>query len=210
MKNAKDLLMLLPTLGIFIFIGLYVYSASLYPGGSQADINSVGFDWANNFWCNLMRENGLNGQKNLAKPVSIFGLIVLTSSMTLFFFQFANHLVKNSTWKMIIKISGTLAMLSANFIFTIYHDVMTTILSVFGALVLIGLIRTIHKRHMTFFKISGIICIILVAINNLMYYNEDLIKFLPIIQKFNFISILAWTVGLNFKIKKEKERNQIA
>lgn len=205
MKNTKNILILLPTFGILIFISLFIYSASLYPGGSQADLNSVGFDWSNNFWCNLMRENGLNGQENLAKPVAILGIIVLASSMILFFFQFANHFVKNKFWKVIIKFSGAMAMLSAIFIFTTYHDVMTTLVSVFGAMVLIGLIRTLHKKQMTFFKVSGIICMILVAINNLMYYNEDLIKYLPIIQKCNFILILAWTVGLNFKIKNEKE-----
>lgn len=205
MKNTKNILILLPTFGILIFISLFIYSASLYPGGSQADLNSVGFDWSNNFWCNLMRENGLNGQENLARPAAILGIIVLASSMTLFFFQFANHFVKNKFWNVIIKFSGAMAMLSAIFIFTTYHDVMTTLVSVFGAMVLIGLIRTLHKKQMTFFKVSGIICMILVAINNLMYYNEDLIKYLPIIQKCNFILILAWTVGLNFKIKNEKE-----
>lgn len=208
MKNAKDFITFLPTFGILIFIGLFVYSASLYPGGSQADINSVGFDWFNNFWCNLMLENGLNGQENPARPVAIIALIVLCSSMTLFFFQFARHFVKNSVWKMIIKISGTLAMLGAIFIFTSYHDIMTTLLSVFGALVLIGLIRALHKRHLTFFKISGIVCIVLIGINNLMYYNEDLIKHLPVIQKINFILVLAWTIGLNLKMKKKNTLQQ--
>ncbi len=202
MKNYKELVSLLPTFGISIFIGLFFYSASLYPGGSQADVNSVGFDWLNNFWCNLMLENGLNGQKNPARPIAILAIIVLCSSMTIFFFQFANHYVKKRGLKIIIKISGALAMLGAVFIFTRYHDIMTTTLSVFGALVLIGIIRTLHKRKLTFFKISGIVCIVLIGINNLMYYNENLIKYLPIIQKMNFILVLAWTIGLNLKMKK--------
>jgi len=69
MKSAKDLLTLLPTFGILIFCGLFVYAASLYPGGSQADINSDGFNWVHNFWCNLMLENALNGRENPARPV---------------------------------------------------------------------------------------------------------------------------------------------
>ena len=203
MKTAKDLLVLLPTFGILIFIGLFVYSASLYPGGSQADPNSVGFDWSNNFWCNLMREKGLNGQENPARPVAIPAMIVLGTSMTLFFFLFANHFVRNRAWKITIKISGALAMLGAAFMFTIYHDIMTTILSVFGTLVLIGMIRALHKRNLTFFKISGMVCIVLIAINNLMYYSEDLVIHLPVVQKINFVLIFAWTIGLNYLMTKK-------
>ena len=208
MKNAKVLLTLLPTFGILIFIGLSVYAASLYPGGSQADINSVGFDWVNNYWCNLMLENALNGQENPARPIAILAMIILCSSVTLNYFYFATIFEKNRIWKMIIKISGTLSMLSAVFIFTTYHDIMTTLLSVFGALGIIGIIRTLHKNNMTLFKITGIFCMILVGMNNLYYYSENLIEYLPIIQKITFILILAWIIGLNLKMKKKNVLQQ--
>ncbi len=201
--SAKALLRLLPTLGILIFIGLYVYATTLYPGGSQADINSVGFDWRNNFWCNLMSEDAMNGRENPASPVALIGMVILCSSMTLFFFQFANYFVKNSIWKMTIKIAGAIAMLSAVFIFTKYHDIMTSILSICGVVGIIGIIRALHKNNLTFFKVSGIICMALVGANNLFYYTENLIQYLPIVQKVGFILILAWTVGLNLKMKNK-------
>ncbi len=210
MINGKDLLTLLPSFGILIFMGLYIYSANLYPGGSQADINSVGFDWFNNYWCNLMSENGMNGLKNPARPVALIAMIILCSSMTLFFFQFANYFVKNRNWKMTIKIAGTLAMLSAVFIFTRLHDVMTTILSICGVIGIIGIISALHKNKMTFFKVSGIICMALVGIINLFYYNENLIKYLPLVQIVAFILILAWTVGLNFKMNDKNALQQRA
>jgi len=208
MKSAKDLLTFLPTFGILIFIGLFIYAASLYPGGSQADINSVGFDWVNNFWCNLMLENALNGQENPARPIAILAMIILCSSVALSHFYFATFFEKNRIWNMIIKISGTLAMLSAVFIFTTYHDIMTTLLSVFGTLGIIGIIRTLHKNNLTFFKISGIVCMILAGINNLFYYSENLIEYLPVIQKITFVLVLAWIVGLNLKMKKKNVLQQ--
>ena len=201
MKSAKDFLILLPTIGILIFVGFYFYSASLYPGGSQADVNSMGFEFGKNLWCNLMSEPALNGQQNLARPSAITGMIILCSSMTLFFFLFAGHFVKNQTWKLIIKISGALAMLAAVFVFTGYHDVMTTILSVGGVLVIIGIIRTLHKEKMTFFMLSGIACMLVVGINNWFYYDENFNDFLPVVQKFTFLFVLAWTIGLNLKMK---------
>ena len=85
---------------------------------------------------------------------------------------------------------------------------MTTILSICGVLGIIGIIRALHKNNLTFFKVSGIICMALVGINNLFYYNENLIKYLPIVQKIGFILILAWTIGLNLKMKNENVLQQ--
>ena len=207
MINAKAL-RLLPTLGILTFIGLYVYTATLYPGGSQADINSVGYDWRNNYWCNLMSEDAMNGLENPASPVALLGIVILCSSMTLFFFHFANYFEKNRIWKMTIKIAGALAMGTAVFIFTKYHDIMTAISSICGVVVIIGIIRALHKNNLTFFKVGGMICVALLGIINLFYYNENLINYLPIVQKVGFILILSWIVGLNLKMKNKNVPNK--
>jgi hypothetical protein len=203
MINVKSFLRLLPTFGILIFIGLYIYSTTLYPGGSQADENSIGFDWSKNLWCNLMRKEALNGQNNPASPVALLGMVILCSSMTIFFFLFANYFEKNRNWNKTIKIAGACAMLSAVFIFTTYHDVMTTILSICGVVGIIGIIRALHKNNLTFYKVSGIVCMALVGLNNLFYYSENLVNYLPIVQKVGFILILAWTVALNLKMKNK-------
>lgn len=191
---------LIPTFGILIFIILHVYAANIYPGGSPKDPNSLGYDWFNNLWCNLMSENALNGHKNPARPVSIFAVIVLGSSMIIFFFQFAKFFVKDKIVKNIIKTTGILAMVSAAFIFTKYHDFMTTILSISGLLGIISIIRTLHINKMFLFKIFGIICLIIIGLNNLFYYNEKFIDYLPLVQLIDFICILTWTIGLNLKM----------
>ena len=203
MINPKDHLKLLPTFGILIFVGIYYYATTLYPGGSQVDLNSVGFDWSNNYWCNLMRENGLNGVQNKARPVALTGITILCGSMIIFFFLFANHFEKNRNWQMAIKISGTLGMLSATFIFTEYHDIMTTILSVCGTAVIIGMIRALHKNQLTFFKVMGAFCMLIIGLNNFFYYSESLIQYSPVIQKIAFVMILSWTVGLNLKMNNK-------
>ena len=200
MTNTKSALKLLPTLGILIFIGLYIYSAKIYPGGSPADPNSVGYDWFNNLWCNLMSKNAINGLENPERPISIFAIIILGCSMIVFFFQFAKYFVKSRNWKNTIKITGVLAMASAAFIFTNYHDVMTTVLSICGLVGIISIIRALHINQMIFFKILGIVCLITIGLNNLFYYNERFIDYLPLVQLADFILVLSWTVGLNLKM----------
>ena len=204
MKTLEGVLKFLPTIGILVFIGIYIYASKLYPGGSIADINSIGFDWSNNHWCNLMRESGLNGIQNQARPVAIAGISILCISMIIFFIQFANYFEKGRIWNLAIKISGSLAMISATFIFTEYHDLMTTILSICGTIVIIGMIRALHNNHLTFFKVMGFFCILIIGLNNFFYYNEDLIQYSPLVQKGAFFLILSWTVGLNLKMKKKR------
>lgn len=203
MINLKGILKFIPTIGILVFIGIYFYASKLYPGGSLIDINSIGFDWLNNHWCNLMSENGLNGIVNRARPMAIVGITILCISMIVFFFQFANHFETNRNWNFSIKISGTLGMLSAVFIFTKYHDIMTTILSISGSVVIIAMIRALNNNHLTYFKIFGFFCILIVGLNNFFYFNENLTKYSPVVQKMAFILILSWTIGLNYVINKQ-------
>nr|WP_297788690.1 hypothetical protein [uncultured Allomuricauda sp.] len=209
MINPKGLLRFLPTIGILVFIGIYIYASNLYPGGSLADVNSAGFDWLNNHWCNLMRENALNGVQNQARPVAIVGITLLCASMIIFFFQFANHFETNRNWNITIKISGALGMLSACFIFTIYHDIMTTILSVFGTLVIIGMLRALYKNRLIMLMVMGVFCILIVGMNNYFYYNENLTQYSPIIQKIAFVLILSWTVCLNLTINKNALKQRL-
>ena len=204
--NRKQIADIIPFLGIAIFVGLYIFSSTLYPGGSQADLNSKGFDWINNYWCNLLNEKGINGQPNPAKPFSILAMVVLCMSLMGFFIQFAKTLPKSKLWKRIIIINGILSMTFATLIFTRYHDLMTILSSIFGLFVVIGIIREIYKSELTIYKISGVICILLLGVNNYVYYTQQFIESLPLIQKITFAFVLIWIIGLNYELIKKKEK----
>tara|TARA_Y100000589_G_C26908289_1_gene529177 strand:- start:30 stop:680 length:651 start_codon:yes stop_codon:yes gene_type:complete len=195
---------LIPVIGIVIFVGLYIFSSTLYPGGSQANLNSEGFDWINNYWCNLMNEKGMNGQPNPAKPYSIIAMIILCLSLMFFFIQFAQIYSKSKIWKRIIKTSGIISMSFAILIFTKYHDLMTTLSSIFGLFVVIGIIREIYKSKLSIYKITGVICILILGLNNYIYYTQQFIEVLPLLQKITFAIVLLWIIGLNFEINKKK------
>ena len=90
----KNLVSILPTIGILIFVGFYLYSATLYPGGSQVNLNSIGYDWVNNYWCDLMNKYGVNGQVNQARIYSITAMIILCMSLTVFLYNLHKLLLK--------------------------------------------------------------------------------------------------------------------
>ena len=200
----RKLFLSVPLIGIVIFVLLFFYSSTLNPGGSQANLNSEGFDWVNNYWCNLMNEKGMNGQPNPACPYSIFAMTILCLSLMIFFVQFAEVFSKNKLWKWIIKIGGILSMISAIFISTKYHDLMTIISSCFGLFVVIGIIKEIYQSDLSFYKNSGVVCLLLLGLNNFIYYSTHFINWLPLIQKITFLIVLIWIIGLNREIVKLK------
>lgn len=191
-----------PITGILLFWGLYFYAATLYPGGSQAEVNSIGYDWVHNYWCNLLSINATNGQPNPARPVAISATIILCLSLLFFFVQFANKVVQPKTWQKAILFGGSFSMLFAVFIFTEYHDLMTTLSSVFGIFAVLGVIRALYKSDLKFYKITGVFCIVLLGLNNFIYYTEIGIFYLPLLQKITLGIVLTWVGGLSLKMQK--------
>lgn len=205
MKQQKVELMLnrISIGGIIIFLILYYYSSNLYPGGSQESLESVGFDWINNYWCNLMSKNGMNGQTNSARPFAISAMIILCFSISIFFYQFAETLTRSNPWKKLIKVTGILSMIFAILIFTDYHDSMTILSSLFGLVAVIGIIKEIFDSKLVNYKILGVICIVLLGINNIVYYSTEFIEWLPLIQKITFLIVLLWISGVNSKVRRK-------
>jgi hypothetical protein len=62
---------LIPSIGVILFFLFFIYAASLYPGGTQFDKSTQGFDWVNNYWCELATEEAINGQPNAAMPYAV-------------------------------------------------------------------------------------------------------------------------------------------
>jgi len=67
--------------------------------GSQADSNSIGYDWIHNYWCDLLSEKATNGQPNPARPFSITRMAVLCLSLAVFFAKFAEAFSKKKSGK---------------------------------------------------------------------------------------------------------------
>ena len=199
-QQIDRLLRYSPTLGILIFSALYYYSSTMYPGGSQADVHTVGYDWVNNYWCNLFNKIALNGQFNPARPYAITAMIVLCGSVLVFIIQFSRWQITPRYWRIVVQASGVLSMVFGSLLITPYHDLMTTLSSIFGVVVVIGIVREIYFSEHTFYKWTGLLCILLLALNNYIYYSKHCIELLPLIQKISFVVILSWIVGLNHKI----------
>lgn len=194
---------LLPSIGILLFAILYIFAASLYPGGSQADAHHVGFDWVHNYWCNLLNVYALNGAINPARPFAILAMAILCFGLASFFYQFPRYYSINKKWDATIQISGILSMLFAVLLFTDWHDGITTLSSFFGLFTLLGIVVGLLRHSLKKYIWTGSFCILLLAANNYIYYSGDYLYFLPVLQKITFGLVLFWVVWLNLGFIKK-------
>lgn len=203
--NIKDFRSLIPTIGTVLFVILYVIATFYYPGGSQSDQYAIGFSWRNNYWCNLLNDLAINGQRNRAKPIAMTAMFILCISHISFWWQFPKDIGIGKISKVTIQVFGTLAMSLGLLLFSkADHDLVTNVASLFGLIATTGTLISLYKNNwMTLFKL-GIVIMLLVVANNVLYYNKELISFLPLVQKITFATFLIWVCSMNLKIHRVK------
>jgi hypothetical protein len=205
LDNQKKIWILIPFFGIIIFLVLYLVATCYYPGGSQADKYAVGFSWANNYWCNLLNDTAINGKPNPAKPIAISGMIVLCLALSFFWMLFPRLVNIGNLARLTTQVSGILGMFIACFLFTqIDHDIVTNLASVFGIIAAVGIFIGLYKIKWYGLFAFGFFNILLVVLNNYLYYHEGLIIYLPIIQKISFLSFLIWVSSIDINLYQSR------
>jgi hypothetical protein len=193
-------LLLVPAAGSVIFILMYVVATLYYPGGSQADKAAKGFSWAHNYWCNLLNEKGINGEPSSSPMVALPALGVLCVTMAFFAYLFPMQVGFSRRVRVLLQVAGIASMVVALFLFTEFHDWVINVASTLG---LVGVVGTMVGLRMLKWRClfwMGILNLLLVILNNVLYYNEPLMFALPLVQKITFLSFLLWisliSVGL--------------
>ncbi len=189
-------------IGLSVSILLLIISTLFYPGGSQLDKHSIGFDWANNYLCNLFNEKAVNDMDNPARFPAIGGMFFLCISFALFFSRFSKKIPSKRDAN-IIQYSGIGAMLCAFLLVTPYHDVMTIFASSFGLLTLFYITVFTFKSKLTFYKYLSVLSLAILYLNNYIYYTQNWLNWLPILQKISLLCIIIWLLGLEYVATKE-------
>ena len=199
-NNKKRLWQLTPLIGTLFFIVLYILATLAYPGGSQVDKNSVGFSWANNYWCNLLNEHSMNGQHNPARPIALWGTLILCLTLGFFWYRFPIDINLARRAKRTIQATGVLAMFTVMFLFTGFHDAFLNVASFLGVIAVIGTLTALFSTKKYNLFLFGILNLLLVAANNYVYYTDGLIIYLPVVQKISFASFLLWICCINIHL----------
>ena len=192
---------LLPVFGCALFIILYIVAALLYPGGSETDKTSVGYNWAENYWCNLLNGSAINGQINTAKPVAMAAMIILCISLSFFWILFPIQAQLKKYHRLIIQIGGTASMIAAFLLLTnIDHDLAVNFSSSLGFVAMLGVLVALYQFKWSKLFAFGLFNLLLIALNNYLYYIISDLTYLPIIQKLTFLSFLLWICSIEMKM----------
>lgn len=187
-----------------IGISMTVLTAAtfFYPGGSQQDAKAVGYSWQHNYLCNLFNEKAINGVENGAKYIAIVGLLFLCVSFALFFYRFSLK-IQDKKAANVIKYAGIGTMFFSAFAPTSYHDSVTTVSSTLGLLALFYILVFVFRSKLTLFKLLTLVTMILLYVNNYVYYSQQGLYFLPILQKITIFIILVLMLSLDYFTTKE-------
>ena len=202
-NTLKNRSILLPIGGILLFILLYFISASLYPGGSDADKTAKGFSWQHNYWCELLANEAQNGQPNSARPIAITAMIILAISLIIFWYIIPTLFTNKKIISKIITYTGIGSMLVTPFLLTNSHDLVINIAGILGCIAIIGLLANLFRLRLYFLFYLGIFCLMLCGLNNYVYYSNNLMTYLPVIQKISFLIFLLWFILLCVKCYKK-------
>jgi hypothetical protein len=206
-RYIKRTWLLAPIFGILGFMGLYYLATLYYPGGSQFNENSVGFSWTDNYWCNLLNDDAINGEKNAAKPIALTAMIILCSSLTLFWWKFPQYTMLDGRYKLSIRFSGTLAMCIGFLLLTEFdHDLIINLAVIFGLIATAGTFIGLYKNGWRFLFVFGLFNVLLIIANNVLYHSSTLIAYLPVVQKLTFASFLIWVCGIDIRIYSSTQR----
>lgn len=200
-NTNKNFFFLTPLFGILVFTFLYLVATLYYPGGSNVDKNAPGFDWLNNYWCDLIGLLAKNGEINLARPIALMAMLILCSSLLVFWY-YVPRLFSESKFNSIIRYTGMSSMTVVFFLFTSLHDVVINIAGAFGITALTGVFIGLYKNNLTKLFGFGVLCLGLMLFNYFIYQTSFLLSFLPVIQKATFILFLLWICLMDIYLYK--------
>lgn len=191
-KHSRVIFPYLPVIGVCLFVALYFIASLFYPGGSDVDESSKGFNWMHNYWCELMAARAYNGEANSARPIAIGGMFVLATSISICWYNATAFFENKTKANWLILYPGIFSMVSLILLFFQPHDLAINIAGVSGMVALIGVELGLYRNKLLFWFAIGIFCILLCLINNYIYYARKFVYYLPVIQKITFFFFLIW------------------
>lgn len=204
MAKYKKIIPILPIIGIVLYCGLYILAATYYPGGSYYDLQAEGFDWVNNYWCDLLGKVAKNGMPNTARPIAIAATFLLCISLT-FFWYILPLLFNQANYRhRMIQLCGIGAMIALLFLFTPLHNQVINLAAFFALIALSCTFMELYQNHYFVFLYMGIFCLIILCFNFFIYHTEIGIELLPLTQKVAFIPCFFWIIWIAIYIYKEK------
>ena len=197
----------LPTVGCCLFLLLITIASINYPGGSEVEECSAGYSWVHNYLCDVIADVSHSNSHHHFHKVGLAAMICLCGGISMFFFYFPDWMKVQGPWRFVIKWMGLISMISAMFIFTDLHNIMIAVSSVLALPALLGVFNILYHRKLFLFFNAGILILILLVINNVIYYTDYMVQWLPQLQKLTCLAIIVWIMYMNWQLVQKANIN---
>ena len=193
----------LTLIGIVLGIVLLVVATFYYPGGTDDNPASVGYEWKNNYITNLLNPQALNGMANTARPWAVAGVFCLSAAFGVFFIRFSERIPIKSAAN-VIKYVGTAAAFCAFLtIIPSLHDKMVLFSGVMTLLVFFYITVFVFQSKLLFWKVYSVVALATLYFATFMYFGGVLLAYLAIMQKVVHLLKFVWIVGLEYGTDKD-------
>lgn len=126
-------------------------------------------------------------------------MLVLAATMMIFWWINARLLPLSKKEARVMLSSGIPAALVMIFIFTDLHDQVINVSGILAAPALWLTLAGLHRKGWKILWAWGAANIVLVLLNNFLYYTPGFLIYLPLVQKISFLSFLLWFGAVSWK-----------
>ena len=192
----------IPITGIVLFVMLYLVAALYYPGGSNVNQTYEGFDWINNYWCDLIATRAKNGEFNMARMIALLAMAFLFASLAIFWYFLPRFFHEGRSNTLVIRYTGTISMLILMFMSSRFHDSIIGIGVSLLSIPIVATLKELHWNHLTGLYLLGLACVILILLNIFIYWTTWWIVVLPLIQKVTLLLFLIWIILIGIRCRR--------
>lgn len=122
--------------------------------------------------------------------------------MIWFFLRLAILLRVDTFYQSVIITFGTLSMVFAMFLYTSYHDIASIWSGGAGIIALTASFYQLYLHKKFYSLYFGIGCMVIIAMNNIIYFTGFKLDWLPLIQKVTLLCIFGWVLTINHTLSK--------
>ena len=183
-----------PIFGLGVYVILFTYAATFYPGGSTNHPDAIGYSFFHNLLCDAMDPVTKGGWINNARSLATIAHIILSLTMICFFYYLPQVFqIKNLNTKLTAYF-GMATMTVFVLMSTKFHDVTVTLTGVFGTIAMIPFFIELYHFKNKPYQLIVSIAFALSIVCFLIFETKIGIYYLPILQKFTFAVDAIWVI----------------
>jgi hypothetical protein len=209
-KPIKHYIPYIPIIGFGLYLIVFSFAITDYPGGSVNIPDDVGYSFFHNFLCDAMNPITQANVVNEARPLAIVSHVILSGTMIAFFYILPDIFTVKNLNTRLIRIFGVLTMVIFIFMYTPYHDTIVTLTAIFGSVALIPYFIELWNYPNVGLKKLAILCYILSFIVFLIFVTKIGFYFLPFIQKITFVLDAWWVIWVSVIVMKKNPASRLA